>query len=595
MSTNVSIVNISDPTKYSGGTLKIPALTILNANNQDAGVYKCEAENQVNSAQSNDTQLYVIEGSLLIVVSPILYAALAGDSLAIIQCNINGTLPATSWDWIKTPIDGGNAEVIARGTNNAERQVVNSASNPSLKIFSITEDDEGNYQCRASNGKWQAISGPAILKVLKASIRVPPGDPQIVGPEDIQVGMNVTLSCSSDGGNPPPSVVWMRDDMVISSGTNSSISGNVTTTTLTFTATEDDNRHVYECQVDNGFLQRPLVKTTYVALKNLHRVRRASNDSNTPPGQPRISALNRYNLGDTVTLACSSIGGNPLPSVYWVKDDNEITIGTSTYRDAGVTTTLTFTASLEDHLEVLECRADNGELSTQLVSTTYIELYFAPRAPIVNGPATLIAGSSGKWTCSSGNGYPAPTISMRIQDRQYTNDLTVVQSYDIIDRSYTVAGTLNLVPSSDKSGQNLCCDVSHLFDINTPQSVCMQLAIEDKEQVHIIIYIMIGIGTVFLLIILIFCYRKAYAIGRGKKREDASKYAPEAQSSNQYDYEDNTRYPDRDRNFDGLGPNIQEMHVYNTAEDIEENSHYMNIPADDYTYLEPISRTDLSS
>ncbi|CAC5385133.1 unnamed protein product [Mytilus coruscus] len=223
------------------------------------------------------------------------------------------------------------------------------------------------------------------------------------------------MSCSSDGGNPSPSFVWLRDDNVISTGTNSSIFSNVTTTTLTFTATEDDNRQVYECQADNGFVQRPLVKTTYIALKY----------SNTPPGQSRISALHRYNLGDTVTLACSSIGGNSLPSVYWVRNDNVITMGTSTYRDTGMSTTLTFTADLEDHLEVLECRADNDELPNPLVSTTYIALY---------------------------------------------------------------------------------------------------------------------------------C-----------------------------------------RDYDGLGPNRQEMHVYNTAEDIEDDSHYMNIPADDYTYLEPISRNDLSS
>lgn len=62
--TNVSVVNISDTTKYSGGTLKIPSLTVLNSNDQDAGVYKCEAENQVNSTQRSDTQLFVIEGKM---------------------------------------------------------------------------------------------------------------------------------------------------------------------------------------------------------------------------------------------------------------------------------------------------------------------------------------------------------------------------------------------------------------------------------------------------------------------------------------------------------------------------------------------------
>lgn len=66
---------------------------------------------------------------------------------------------------------------------------------------------------------------------------------------------------------------------------------------------------------------------------------------------------------------------------------------------------------------------------------------------------------------------------MRIQDRHYTNELIVVQSYDVLDRSYTVSGTLHLVPSSDKSGQHFCCDVSNLFNSKAPQSVCLQLTI----------------------------------------------------------------------------------------------------------------------
>ena len=90
----------------------------------------------------------------------------------------------------------------------------------------------------------------------------------------------------------------------------------------------------------------------------------------------------------------------------------------------------------------------------------------------------MVSGSSGTWTCSSLNGYPAPSISIRIQDQHYTNEFVVVQSYDVIDRSYTVTGTLDVVPLSDKSGQTLCCHVSHLINNKVPQSVCLQLSIE---------------------------------------------------------------------------------------------------------------------
>ncbi|XP_052062401.1 uncharacterized protein LOC127702300 isoform X2 [Mytilus californianus] len=249
-------------------------------------------------------------------------------------------------------------------------------------------------------------------------------------------------------------------------------------------------------------------------------------------------------------------------------------------------TTLTFVAGLEDHLEVFECQANNGYLQNPLASTTYIELYFAPRVPTLTGPPTLPSGSSGKWTCSSANGYPAPTISMRIQDRQYTNEIIVVQSYDVIDRSYTVTGTLNLVPSIDKTGQDLCCDVSYLFDNNDPQSTCLQLTINEKDEDNIIIYVVIGIFAVlvlFVLLILIIRSRR----GREKRKDNAHKYvSQQAAFSNQHDNADYSTHRDCDRDYDGLDSNRREMHVYNTSQDNEEYSQYSTIPAD-HVFVDP--------
>ncbi|CAC5394181.1 unnamed protein product [Mytilus coruscus] len=486
------LLNTGNTAKYSGGTTENPSLTVLNFQSSDSGNYVCSAANAVGTSTSPYCALRFIS-DLNITASLTTHSAIVGDSKVTMSCTINGEPPAIGWDWTKTQVDGGNAEIIAQGTNNAKRQIIASATNPNLNIFSITENDEGIYKCRANNGKRQFISNPINLEVLEAFVRRAPGEPETSSQVEFQVGVTVILSCSSTGGNPPPSVVWLRDDIVITSGTNTSTSGNVTTTTLTLTTTADDDLEVYECQVDNGFLQRPLVKTTYLTLKT----------SINPPGQPQITGSHQYHLGDTITMICSSTGGNPLPTINWLRDDNVITNGISRSADSGVTTTtLTFTAGLEDHLEVFECQADNGVLKKPLATTTYIELYFSPKVPILTGPTNLISGTSGKWTCSSMNGYPAPTVSMRIQDRYYTNEVIVVQSYNVIDRSYTVAGTLDLVPLSDKSGQNLCCDVSHLFDSKVPQSVCLHLTIDDKEDKNIIIYAVIGLVAVLLLFIL---------------------------------------------------------------------------------------------
>ncbi|XP_071150174.1 peroxidasin homolog [Mytilus edulis] len=247
--------------KYSGGNTQNPSLTVLNFQSSDSGTYVCSASNAVGTSTSSYSVLRFIS-DLNITASLTPYSAIVGDSKVTFSCTINGEPPAIGWDWTKTQVEGGSSEIIAQGTNNAKRQIITSATNPNLNIFNIIEKDGGIYNCRANNGKRHFISNPVNLKVLEASFRTAPGEPETSSYVEFQIGITVILSCSSTGANPPPSVIWLKDDIVITSGTNTSTSGNITTTTLTFTTSTDDDLEVYECQVDNGFLRRPLLPST---------------------------------------------------------------------------------------------------------------------------------------------------------------------------------------------------------------------------------------------------------------------------------------------------------------------------------------------
>lgn len=114
--------------------------------------------------------LFLFTGDLSITASLTTYSTIVGDSIATIMCKINGTPPAFEWEWTKTPLDGGDAEIISMGTNNAKKQIISSATNPNLNIFSITKNDEGIYKCQAKNGWLQFMSGPIILKVLEGNM-----------------------------------------------------------------------------------------------------------------------------------------------------------------------------------------------------------------------------------------------------------------------------------------------------------------------------------------------------------------------------------------------------------------------------------------
>ena len=95
-----------------------------------------------------------------------------------------------------------------------------------------------------------------------------------------------------------------------------------------------------------------------------------------------------------------------------------------------------------------------------------------------NGPTDLVAGNPGTWTCTSSNGYPAGTMTIKntntgvtFTSPEYSSVSTPVNG----GRSFTVTGTLNWSPALSNNGNQLCCEVAHPTTISTPQSVCKTL------------------------------------------------------------------------------------------------------------------------
>ncbi|CAG2228115.1 HMCN [Mytilus edulis] len=207
--------------------------------------------------------------------------------------------------------------------------------------------------------------------------------------------------------------------------------------------------------------------------------------SQIPPGPPVIDGPQVIVLNSQITLTCTSARGDPPPTVKWFKDDTEITTGVSTTTaGTAVTTSLTFTATKDYHLEVVECQAENGVLQNPLTTTKYIEVQFSPQAPTLTGPTTLTPGQQGIWTCVSANGYPAGVMSMRNQNKntQFTTEFT---SSSVLDqKSYDVTGTLIWSPVIVNNGDTICCDVTHTTTSTTPQTVCRQITVSQPIAIN---------------------------------------------------------------------------------------------------------------
>ncbi|CAC5393161.1 unnamed protein product [Mytilus coruscus] len=197
-----------------------------------------------------------------------------------------------------------------------------------------------------------------------------------------------------------------------------------------------------------------------------------------PPGDPTIIGPSEILLNDNVTLTCSSAGGDPLPTLMWLRGDVRVNSTQTTVN--GVTTSkLNFIASKEDHLEVFECQVDNKVLQNALVRSIFVELLIPPDPPVINGPSFLISGESGTWTCTSMNGYHAPSISMEIEGKHF-DDITVVSKYDTSSKSYIVTGSINWAPTTANDGQTILCEVRHQT-LTSPQIVGLSIAVNASD------------------------------------------------------------------------------------------------------------------
>ncbi|CAC5397792.1 HMCN [Mytilus coruscus] len=194
----VSTVNVGDPTQYSGGTLNNPALTILNANNQDAGLYKCEAENQVDNAQSDETLLNVLAEPIAIYANVTQYYPFQNTTITL-HCKVTqGT--AFKIQWYK---DGS-----ALNINSNSRLSGGNVATESLTITNVQRSDGGIYICQATDAVYDSIVNTDSINVTLVGLPVVQITPTNY---TATYGNQVDIYCNIVSSSPAvTSVFWQR-------------------------------------------------------------------------------------------------------------------------------------------------------------------------------------------------------------------------------------------------------------------------------------------------------------------------------------------------------------------------------------------------
>ncbi|XP_054744412.1 roundabout homolog 2 [Anastrepha obliqua] len=363
-------------------------LKVVNSRREtDAGVYWCEAKNELGVARSRNATLQVAVLRDEFRLEPQNTRIAQGDT-ALLECAAPRGIPEPTVTWKK----GGQKLEL----DSTKRIRIVDGGN--LAIQDARQSDEGQYQCIAKNPVGVRES---VLATLKVHVK-----PFIIrGPHDQTVleGSSVTFPCRV-GGDPMPDVLWLRT----ASGGNMPLDrvSVLEDRSLRLERVTIADEGEYSCEADNvvGAISAMGTLTVYAPPKFIQR-----------PSSKSIE------LGADTSFECRA-SGNPRPTLFWTIKNNRTIIfpgappldrfqSINTEEGHSILTLTNFQRTDRDLVVV--CNAVN-EVATITARAQLILDSQEDRPPpiIIAGPVnqTLPVKSLATLQCKA-IGLPNPTIS----------------------------------------------------------------------------------------------------------------------------------------------------------------------------------------
>ncbi|XP_017021964.1 roundabout homolog 2 isoform X1 [Drosophila kikkawai] len=363
-------------------------LKVVNSRREtDAGIYWCEAKNELGVARSRNATLQVAVLRDEFRLEPQNTRIAQGDT-ALLECAAPRGIPEPTVTWKK-----GGQKLDLEGSKRI--RIVDGGN---LAIQDARQTDEGQYQCIAKNPVGVRESSLATLKVhVKPYI--------IRGPHDQTVleGASVTFPCRV-GGDPMPDVLWLRT----ASGGNMPLDrvSVLEDRSLRLERVTIADEGEYSCEADNvvGAITAMGTLTVYAPPKFIQR-----------------PASKSVELGADTSFECRA-SGNPKPTIFWTIKNNSTLIfpgappldrfhSLNTEEGHSILTLTRFQRTDKDL--VILCNAMNEVASiTSRVQLSLDSQEDRPPPIIISGPVnqTLPIKSLATLQCKA-IGLPSPTIS----------------------------------------------------------------------------------------------------------------------------------------------------------------------------------------
>uniref|UniRef100_A0A3P9I0S3 DCC netrin 1 receptor n=1 Tax=Oryzias latipes TaxID=8090 RepID=A0A3P9I0S3_ORYLA len=282
--------------QLSNGTLMVRNVVHSRHHRPDEGEYQCLATLDGLGSIVSRTAKVTVAGPLRVIVPTESVSAYLGDT-ALLRCEVSGDpLPVIRWQK--------NREDLPLTFDPDFRLAV--LPSGSLQVSRVQPPDSATYRCLADNPGSTRTGTDAELRVLPE-----PGVSRNIQflqrPSRVTalLGTDAVLECSASG-YPTPSIQWRRGDEGIQSWNKkySLLAGS----NLIIRSVTDDDSGTYSCTATN---------------KN-HNITAQAELSVLVPPQFLNYPTNTYAYESTdIELECA-VTGNPLPTIRWMKNGEEV-------------------------------------------------------------------------------------------------------------------------------------------------------------------------------------------------------------------------------------------------------------------------------
>ncbi|XP_078699958.1 kin of IRRE-like protein 1 isoform X1 [Branchiostoma floridae x Branchiostoma belcheri] len=270
-----------------------------------------------------------------------------------------------------------------------------SAGEYNLQIREVTLGDAGGYRC--STPSVPAAPNAALTVIVPLA-----KPPEIVGGKrPTPVGQRLLLTCSSQGGYPPPTLSWLNGTKLLKRG-KTPRKHDMDRTSLDFVLTKVkkwDNGNNLTCVADQGLqgVVRPLTASKIVSVSY-------------PPTITVPESSKRAKEGDQVNLTCV-VDSNPPAVVTWRKLGGTLNQGVN---DRGQTLSLPKVSRHDSG--IYQCTADNEIPPPGLGTVSLDVLYQSWIDPSLNSKVSVMYGQDGFLLECSASGNPTPRVRWRRKD-----------------------------------------------------------------------------------------------------------------------------------------------------------------------------------